>query len=70
MSFAEVQASITKMTIEERLEIAALIVHLNRLDDSEFQSDLDRRMTAMDKGRKHSSQALEGRHEELTKKGR
>ena len=61
MSFAEVQQSITKMTIEERLDIAALIVHLNRMDDSEFQADLDRRMTAMDNGHKHSGQTLKDR---------
>jgi hypothetical protein len=31
---------------------------------------LDRRMEAMDAGHKHSAQALQERHEELTKQGR
>jgi hypothetical protein len=70
MSFAEVQQSIAEMTVDERLQIAALIIHLNHENDGAFQSDLDQRMTAMDKGRKHNEQALKARHDDLTKKGR
>lgn len=70
MSFAEVQQSITKMSIEERREIAALIAHLERMDDPEFQSELDGRMAAMDKGRKHSLEEFEKLHEKLSKEGR
>jgi hypothetical protein len=58
MSFAEVKESIVEMSAEERLEVAALIAHLNRADDPEYQSELDRRMAAMDAGEKFSGQSL------------
>jgi hypothetical protein len=59
MSLAEVKASIKEMSVEERLEIAALIAHLNRADDPEYREELDRRMPAMDAGRKTSGAELE-----------
>jgi hypothetical protein len=58
MSIAEVKESITEMCAEERLEVAAFIAHLNRADDSEYRSELDRRMAAMDAGEKFSEQSL------------
>jgi hypothetical protein len=70
MSFAEVKQSIEEMSVEERLEVAALITQLNRVDDPEYRAELDRRMSAMDKGRKYSEPALQRLHEELVKKGR
>ena len=69
MSLAEVKETIVGMAAEERLEVAALIAHLNRTDDSEYQVELDRRMSAMDAGRKTPSQALKIRHDELTRRG-
>ena len=38
----EVKESVAEMTVEERLEVAALIAHLNRADDPEYQEELDR----------------------------
>ena len=70
MSFAEVKQSIEEMSVEQRLEVAALIVHLNRSEDPEFQEELDRRMSAMDSGKKNSAKTLEQLHEDLIKKGR
>ena len=70
MSLAEVKESIAGMSVEERLEIAALIAHLNRADDTEYQIELDRRMALMDAGHKTSAQAVKKRHEDLTKKRR
>jgi len=58
MSFAEVKESIAELSVEERLEVAALIAHLSRADDAEYQSELDRRMAAMDAGKKFSGQSL------------
>ena len=66
MSKAEVKASISGMTVEERLELAGLIAHLNRADDIEYQSELDRRMSAMDSGRKNSADALTRLHDDLS----
>ena len=69
MSMAEVKESIAGMTVEERLELAGLIAHLNRADDPEYQAELDRRMSAMDSGRKNSAESLQRRHDDLSANG-
>jgi hypothetical protein len=58
------------MTMEERLEIAALITHLNRADDPHYRAELERRMTAMDSGAKISAETLEQSHADLSRRGR
>ncbi len=70
MSLAEVKASVVEMSVEERLEVAALIAHLNRAEDPAYQAELERRMTAMDAGRKTSAIALKAVHDELANRGR
>ena len=70
MSLAEVKASVTAMNVEERLEVAALIAHLNRAEDPEYRAELERRMAAMDAGRKVSEAQLEAVHEALKRQGR
>jgi hypothetical protein len=70
MSLAEVKASVAEMGIEERLEVAAFIAHLNRSEDPEYRAELDRRMQAMDSGGKVSASELERLHEDLSRKGR
>ena len=70
MSLTEVKESVAGMSAEERLEVAALIAHLNRADDPEYQAELDRRMSAMDAGQKISEQVLQEQHDELFRKGR
>jgi hypothetical protein len=69
MSLAEVKSSVAGMSIEERLEVAALIAHLNRAEDPEYQAELDRRMAAMDSGRKTPAGEVESLHEDLSRKG-
>jgi hypothetical protein len=58
------------MTVEERLEVAALIAHLNRAEDSAYQAELDRRMSSMDSGRKTGAAELNQLHDELAAEGR
>lgn len=70
MSMVEVKETITEMSVEERLEIAALIAHLNRADLPEYQDEMDRRMSAVDAGKKASVQDFERRHKDLLKEGR
>jgi len=70
MSMAEVKERIAEMSAEERLEVAALIAHLNRADDQEYQAELDQRMSAMDAGRKNSAAAVENSHRNLLNRGR
>ena len=69
MSFTEIKDSITELTVEERLELAAWIAHLNRADDPAYQAELDRRMSDMDRGEKFDRAHLERMHEELSAKG-
>lgn len=64
------QSTVAQMSVEQRLEIAALIAHLNRAADPEYQAELDRRMAAMEAGRKHPQADLERRHKELAARGR
>lgn len=56
--------------MEERLEVAALIAHLNRAEDPGYQAELDRRMSAMDSGRKTEATALKKVHDGLAAHGR
>jgi hypothetical protein len=70
MSMAEIKEQIAEMSTEERLEVAALIAHLNRAGDPEYQAELDQRMSAMDAGRKNSAAALENSHRNLSNQDR
>jgi hypothetical protein len=69
MSLAEIREQIAGLTVEERLDLAALIAHLNRADDREFQSALDQRLAAMDAGRKSTLDDLERQHRSLSADG-
>jgi hypothetical protein len=70
MSLAEVKTSVAAMSIDERLDVAAFIAHLNRAEDPEYRAELDRRMADMDSGRKTTASELERLHEDLSRKGR
>ena len=70
MSLAEVKTSVAAMSIDERLDVAAFIAHLNRAEDPEYLAELDRRMADMDSGRKTTASELERLHEDLSRKGR
>jgi cytochrome c len=70
MSLAEVKTSVEAMSIDDRLDVAAFIAHLNRAEDPEYRAELDRRMADMDSGRKTPASELERLHEDLSRKGR
>ena len=69
MSIAELKSRITELTVEERLELAALIVHLNRNDDPAYEAELALRMAEMDAGKKFGQADLERLHTDLKSKG-
>lgn len=69
MSFAEIKEQLAELTREQRLELAALLTHLNRKDDSEYQAELESRMAEMDSGKKHLKADLEQLHKDLIAKG-
>jgi hypothetical protein len=70
MSFADVKEEVATMSREERLDLAAWIVHLNRKDDPEWLAEIDRRMAAMDAGKKVTQEEVERMHRELVAQGR
>jgi hypothetical protein len=70
MSFVEIKRGVAALSIEERLELAALIAHLNRAEDPAWQEELDRRLDAMQAGQKHTQSDLEKFHDDLSKRGR
>ena len=70
MSLAEVKASVTAMSVDERLEVAALIAHLNRKEDPGYHAELEQRMSAMDSGRKTDATGLKKVHDGLAAQDR
>jgi hypothetical protein len=70
MSLAEVKTSVAAMGVDERLDVAAFIAHLNRAEDPDYRDELDRRMAAMDSGRKTTASEFERLHEDLSRTGR
>jgi len=69
MSFAEIKEQIPELTPEERLELAALIAHLSRTDDPQYQADLDQRLAKIEAGKKFGQSDLERLHSDLSAKG-
>ncbi len=67
---AEVRETISGMSVEERLDIAAVIAHFNRAADSGYQAELDARMAEMDAGKKFTPADLERSHSDLTARGK
>ena len=70
MSFAEIKDSIESCTLDQRLELAALIANLNRAEDPAYAAELDQRMADMDAGRKISQLNLEALHRKLSAQGK
>jgi hypothetical protein len=70
VSLAEIREQIAGMTVDERLDLAALIAHLNSKDDPDYQAELERRMARMDAGKKTTQDDLERLHQRLIAEGR
>ena len=69
MSFAEIKLQIPHLAPDQRLELAALIAHLSRTDDPQYQADLDRKLAQMDAGKKATQADLKRLHSDLTATG-
>ena len=48
MSLAEIKDSIGALSVEERLDLAAWIAHLNHADDPAYLAELKARMASME----------------------
>ena len=67
MSFAELKDQVAVLSAEERSQLAAFLAEL---DETEYQAEMNRRMQAMDAGKKVTAEEFEARHMELKSKGR
>lgn len=70
MSLAEIKQQVAGLPVDDRLDLAALIAHLSRTDDPQYQADLDLKLTAMEAGGKSTQADLERLQADLTAKGR
>jgi hypothetical protein len=70
MSFVQIKEQVASLSPEERLELAALIAHLARMDDPQYQADLDRKLAGMDSGKRFTQSDLERLHRERNRQGR
>jgi hypothetical protein len=61
VSLAVIREQIAGLTVEERLDVAALIAHLNRVDDPEYRAELDQRAADIDAGKKTTLEVLQAR---------
>jgi nitrate reductase assembly molybdenum cofactor insertion protein NarJ len=66
MSFAELKEQVAVLSVEERNQLAAF---LSELEETEHRAVINRRMQAMDAGKKVTAEEFEARHEELKSKG-
>jgi hypothetical protein len=70
MSFAELKEKVYGLSEDERLELQALLIHLDCKDDPAYKAEMSRRMAEMDAGKKHTKEDLERVNRELLAKGR
>jgi len=70
MSLAELKEQVAVLSQKERLQLAAYLADLEEQDELAFQKEVDKRMKAMDSGKKVTSQEVEAMHEQLRSQGR
>lgn len=68
MSYADIQAQATLLTLAERIELTRYLTALETEDD--LRVLLSQRMRAMDTGRSVSLDAFKEKHEQLEAEGR
>ena len=54
MSLPELKNAVVELSPDERLELPAPIAHLSQANDPQYQNELERRMDAMDAGKKQT----------------
>ena len=66
MSFVELKEQVARLSAEERSLLADFLVEL---DETEYRAEINRRMRAMDAGKKVTAEQMEKLHKELLAKG-
>ncbi len=69
MSFAELKEQVAVLSAEERLQLAAFLAELEEENETEFRATVNKRMKAMDTGKKVTAEEFEARHNALRSKG-
>jgi hypothetical protein len=71
MSLAELREQAVALSAEERLQLAAFLAELDERTEIQFRETADRRMKAMDTGKKVTMEEFEREHaRKLTKENR
>ena len=70
MSFTELKEQVAGLSAKERLQLAAFLSELEEGNEAAFRTEADRRMKAMDAGRKVTEEELLKRHNDLFDQGR
>ena len=65
MSLAELKEQASRLSAPERFDLAAFLAELEEKNERSFQETADRRMKAMDAGKKVTQEALEAEHRRL-----
>jgi len=69
MSVAQLKAEVSRLPLEDRLEIADLLAEQDRGDEMARRARIARRMQTMDGGRKITLEQLTVLHEAMTSVG-
>ncbi len=70
MSMTEIKEEVSRMTQEERQELAAFLAIESRIHDEEWLDEMDRRFAEMKAGKAVSQEEAFARHERLCAEGR
>jgi len=70
MSLAEIKEQVAVLSAKDRFQLAAFLAELDEKGEAEFRAEVDKRMKAMDAGRKVTAEELEARHQQLRSQGR
>lgn len=65
MSLADIKREVLELKVEERLELADFLAERDALSDEARRARIERRMKAMDQGRKISQDQLLAVHQAL-----
>lgn len=62
MSLAELKEQASRLSPQERFDLAAFLAELDQMNERGFQETVDRRMKAMDAGKKVTQDELQAEH--------
>ena len=65
MSVAQLKAEVSRLPVEDRMEIADMLVEQDRDDETARRARIARRMRSMDGGRKITVEQLAALHESM-----